>query len=177
MPNLYLAPNTLTQRMEGQTCSGAVLLDLSHLKDGDCAGLAAFNSDSGILTVKRQGKKLTLEMSEQTVSLTDREKAVENHTEKIIAQVPLKQTKIWLRIDGDFRAGDSKTSGGFGPGRDLATFYYSLDGEQWTKIGNDYKMTFDWRRFFMGSKFAIFCYATKKAGGYVDVDNFVYSKQ
>ena len=177
VPNLYLAPNTLTQRMEGPTCSGAVLLDLSHLKDGDCAGLAAFNSDSGILTVKRQGKKLTLEMSEQTISLTDREKAVENHTEKIIAQVPLKQTKIWLRIDGDFRAGDSKTSGGFSPGRDLATFYYSLDGEQWTKIGNDYKMTFDWRRFFMGSKFAIFCYATKKAGGYVDVDNFVYSKQ
>ena len=177
VPNLYLAPNTLTQRMEGPTCSGAVLLDLSHLKDGDCAGLAAFNSDSGILTVKRRGKKLTLEMSEQTISLTDREKAVENHTEKIIAQVPLKQTKIWLRIDGDFRAGDSKTSGGFGPGRDLATFYYTLDGKQLTKIGNDYKMKFDWRRFFMGSKFAIFCYATKKAGGYVDVDNFVYSKQ
>jgi arabinoxylan arabinofuranohydrolase len=28
----------------------------------------------------------------------------------------------------------------------------------------------------MGSKFAIFNYATKKAGGYVDVDFFRYSK-
>jgi hypothetical protein len=35
-------------------------------------------------------------------------------------------------------------------------------------------MVFDYRRFFMGSKFAIFNYATKKAGGYVDVDWFHY---
>ena len=61
-------------------------------------------------------------------------------------------------------------------GRDLATFYYSLDGEQWTKIGSDYKMSFDWRRFFMGSKFSIFCYATKKKGGYIDVAEFKYKK-
>ena len=26
----------------------------------------------------------------------------------------------------------------------------------------------------MGSKFGIFCYATKKAGGYVDIDEFCY---
>ena len=35
-------------------------------------------------------------------------------------------------------------------------------------------MSFDWRRFFMGSKFAIFNYATKKKGGYIDVDEFCY---
>ena len=46
---LYLAPNTLTQRMEGPQCSGAIEMDLSHMKDGDCAGLAAFNSDTGAL--------------------------------------------------------------------------------------------------------------------------------
>ena len=37
-------------------------------------------------------------------------------------------------------------------------------------------MRFEYRCFFMGSKFAIFCYATKKAGGYVDVDGFDYKK-
>ena len=56
VPTLYLAPNTLTQRMEGPTCSGAICLDLSKMKDGDRAGLAAFNSDSGVLTIKKQGK-------------------------------------------------------------------------------------------------------------------------
>ena len=42
VPNLYLAPNTLTQRMEGPMCSGSVKLDLSKMKDGDCAGFSAF---------------------------------------------------------------------------------------------------------------------------------------
>jgi len=169
--NLYLAPNTLTQRMEGPLCSGAIEMDLSKMKDGDRAGFAAFNSDTGALTIKKNGKKLVLEMSEQKVELTERDKVVTNVDEKVIESVELKQQKIWLRIDADFRP----TGGRFG-GTDTATFYYSLDGEQWTKIGSDYRMGFDWRRFFMGSKFGIFCYATKKAGGYVDIDHFKYNK-
>ena len=174
VPTLYLAPNTLTQRMEGPQCSGAVCIDLSKMKDGDCAGLAAFNSDSGVLTIKKQGKKLTLEMSEQTCSLTEREKAVEHYDEKVIERIELQQPTIWLRIDADFRP-QAEHKGGM-PGADLATFYYSLDGQQWTRIGSDYKMSFDWRRFFMGTKFGIFCYATKKKGGYVDVAQFDYHR-
>ena len=167
VPNLYLAPNTLTQRMEGPTCSGFVCLDLSKMKDGDRAGLTAFNGDSGVLTVKKNGKKLTLEMSEQKVSLTDREKAVTNVDEKVIETIPLSSKKLWLRLDGDFQPGH----------HDVANFFYSLDGEQWTQIGTkNYRMVFDYRRFFMGTKFGIFNYATKKAGGYVDVDFFRYSK-
>ena len=167
---LYLAPNTLTQRMEGPTCSGVIAMDCSKMKDGDCAGLAAFNSETGALIVKKNGKKLVLEMNEMTVELSDRDKEVTKFDEKCIEQVALNQQKVWLRIDADFRP----TERG---GRDAANFYYSLDGSQWTKIGTtDYRMRFDWRRFFMGTKFGIFCYATKKAGGYVDIDSFNYSK-
>ena len=174
VPNLYLAPNTLTQRMEGPTCSGYICMDLSKMKDGDCAGLTAFNGDSGVLTLKKNGKKLTLEMSEQKVSLTNQEKAVTKVEEKVVETVDLtkqvnaKQPKIWLRLDGDFRPGQRG-------GTDAANFFYSLDGDHWTQIGTkDYRMIFDYRRFFMGSKFGIFNYATKKAGGYVDVDYFKY---
>ena len=168
--SIYLAPNTLTQRMEGPTCSGAICMDLSKMRDGDCAGLAAFNGDSGLLTVKKTGKRLSLSMLEQSVRLTDREKAVTAVDEKEIESVPVNGQKIWLRIDSDFRPN------GRGGGRDMATFYYSFDGAQWNKIGSDYRMVFDYRRFFMGTKFGIFCYATKKKGGYVDIDEFKYNK-
>ena len=175
--NLYLAPNTLTQRMEGPTCSGSILIDYSKMKDGDCAGLAAFNSDTGSLTLKKRGKSVYLEMEELSVQLSDREKAVTKSDEKMISGVVLtavspKSTKVWLRIDADFRPGvDGRRMGG----ADKANFFYSLDGEQWTQIGTkDYRLSFDWRRFFMGTKFGIFCYATKKAGGYVDIDEFCY---
>lgn len=43
------------------------------------------------------------------------------------------------------------------------------------KIGTDFKMRFDYTRLFMGSKFAIFNYATKSLGGYIDVDYFDFS--
>ena len=170
VPNLYLAPNTLTQRMEGPTCSGYILMKVSKMKDGDCAGLAAFNGDSGVLTVKKQGKKLVLEMSEQSVSLTDREKAVTNVEEKVMETVALNPKLIWiyLKVTGDFQPGHN----------DAANFFYSLDGNDWTQIGTkNYRCVFDYRRFFMGSKFAIFNYATKKAGGYVDIDMFNYNKE
>lgn len=172
--NLYLAPNTLTQRMEGPTCSGSITLDVSKMKDGDCAGLAAFNSDTGALVIKKQGRKLTLEMCELSVQLSERDKEVTGVKEKTIERTVLNlqsSSRIHLRIDADFRP-----TGGHG--RDAANFYYSMDGEQWTQIGTaDYPLRFDWQRFFMGSKFGIFYYATKKKGGYVDIDAFHYKRQ
>ena len=161
--NLYLAPNTLTQRMEGPTCSGAVRLDLTKMKDGDCAGFAAFNDETCALMVRKQGRNTELQLTELSVKLSKREKAVEDVTERVIWSTPVNK-EIYLRIDGDFRPGS----------KDTATFYYSSDGSQWTQVGDGYQMRFDWQRFFMGSKFALFCYATKKAGGYVDVDYFNY---
>ena len=174
--NLYLAPNTLTQRMEGPTCSGTIAIDISKMKDGDCAGLAAFNSDTGALVIKKKGKNLILEMVEMSVTLTDLDKEVTNVEEKVIESIPLNaqlstlNAQLFLRIDADFRPVN-------GHGRDAANFYYSIDGSQWTQIGTkDYRLNFDWRRFFMGSKFGIFCYATKKKGGYVDIEAFNYSR-
>ena len=172
--NIYLAPNTITQRMQGPTCTASVLIDFSKMKDGDRAGFATFNNDTGALTLKRNGKTVILDMEESSVQLSNREKAVTKVDEKVIESVSLtklapKATKVWLRIDGDFRPGAR------GGGIDAANFYYSLDGEEWTKIGTtDYRMRFDWRRFFMGSKYAIFNFATKKAGGYIDVDEFKF---
>jgi beta-xylosidase len=74
---------------------------------------------------------------------------------------------VWLRLDGDIQPGH----------HDVANIFCSLDGENWTQLGtkND-RMIFDYRRFFTGTKFGIFNYATKKKGGYVDVDEFAYSK-
>jgi len=170
VPNLYLAPNTLTQRMEGPQCSGSIAMDISKMKDGDCAGLAAFNSDTGALVVKKRGRRWVLEMAEMNVELSERDKEVTRAEEKTIESIELKGGKVWLRIDADFRPENQN-------GRDAANFFYSMDGQQWTKIGTaDYRMRFDWQRFFMGTKFGIFCYATKKTGGYVDIDSFEYSK-
>lgn len=165
VPNLFLAPNTLTQRMEGPTCTATVKMDIRKMKDGDVAGFSAFNGDAGIVKVEKKGKKTFIVADEESVSLTDKEKAVTEVRTTERYRQPFEGDTVFLRIDADFN-----------PGKDLADIYYSTDGENWTKVLSQYKMVFDYRRFFMGSKFAIFNYATKKNGGYVDVDFFHYKR-
>lgn len=163
--NLYEAPNTISQRMPGPTCEGEVLLDISAMKPGDVAGLAAFNGDSGVLEVVREEDKTWLVALASSVELGEPGHRVTGVRDSEMARVDLGDAaQIWLKIKGDFN-----------PGRDIATFEWSLDGKVWNAIGNDFKMIFDYRRMFMGTRFAIFNYATQETGGYVDVDYFKLS--
>lgn len=159
--NLFLAPNTLTQRMTGPECEATTCIDLSALRDGDVCGMSALNGDAALLSIVQQGKKRTLQLSFESVELQDPGKKVTNVKKEIVESVPFKGDKVWLRIHGDFNLG-----------KDLATFAYSTDGKTFKSIGKPFKMIFDYRRFFMGTKFALYCYATKQVGGWADFDNF-----
>jgi len=166
--NLYAAMNTITQRMEGSKSTGTISLDLTNMKDGDVAGFSAFNGHSGTLSVKMDGTQKTLAMSTDTVHFDDNggNKAISRvGTQQRGTSVAINQNTLYLRIECDFTSR-----------QDLAKFYYSLDNKTWTQIGINYKMTFDYTRLFMGTKFAIFNYATKSLGGYVDVDYFDYTR-
>lgn len=161
--NLYAAPNTITQRMEGPQCSGVVSIDISNMKDGDVAGFSAFNGHSGILSIVKEGNTKYLVMSTNVVDLDDRSKAILGVEIEEKERVELDDGIVYLRIDADFNLH-----------KDIASFYYSLDNKEWKKIGAGFKMIFDYKKLFMGTKFAVFNYATKTEGGYVDVDFFEY---
>ena len=164
--NLFMAPNTLTNRMEGPTCEAVVKMDVSKMKEGDVAGFAAFQGDAALLSVVKEGNKTFVIGSKDDVAMTDKEHLVTDVKHQEVYRQLLKQKTVYLKISCDFR--DHK---------DLATFSYSLDGKTWTKAVSDFKMNFDYRRLFMGTRFAIYNYATKNAGGYVDVDSFEYKKK
>ena len=160
--NIFDARNTLTWRTWGPLCSDTIAIDARKMKDGDCAGISAFNGDAGVLTIRREGKKTYLVFTEESVHLSDHTKAITavdcRETERL--EIPSSRLKdIRLVMSGDFN-----------PGRDIATFFYSLDGgKTYRKIGTDYKMIFDYRRLFMGSRYAVFYYPTKEVGGEVTV--------
>ncbi|KDN54374.1 glycoside hydrolase family 43 protein [Flavobacterium seoulense] len=159
--NLYEAPNTITQRMEGPKCQGVIAMDISKMKEGDVAGFSVFNGHSALLSVVAEGNKKYLTMSTNIVDLDNKSKAILGVQAEEKARVELSKNLVYLRIDGDFNLN-----------KDLATFYYSLDNKNWVAIGTEFKMIFDYRKLFMGTKYAIFNYATKQKGGYVDVDWF-----
>ena len=164
--SLFMSPNTLTNRMEGPTCEGVIKMDISKMKDGDVAGFAAFQGDAALLSVVKDGKKTYVVGTKESVSLTNKEKAVTDVKREEVYRQPLKSKIIYLKIACDFRLH-----------KDLATLLYSIDGKTWTPAIKDFKMVYDYRRLFMGTRFAIYNYATKQRGGYVDVDSFEYHKK
>ena len=76
VPNIFLAPNTISTRTEGPTCEGIVKMDVSKMKDGDVAGLSAFQGDAALLSIVKEGKKLFVVGTKESVALTEKEKAV-----------------------------------------------------------------------------------------------------
>lgn len=163
--NLNVAPNTLTQRMSGPECTGAIAMDISKMKDGDICGFAAYNGDSGVLRIVKKGGKTVLQLTEEK-AVFKQPRNIDRVEVEVLEEVKLKGKMVYLKIHGDFN-----------PGRDMASFSYSTDGENWMSIGREVAMRFDYTRHFMGTKFAIFNYATKKLGGYVDVDWFHFEEE
>ena len=151
------ARNTLTQRAFGPVCEGEVLLDASGLKDGDYAGISAFQNRYGFVGVKKENG--------QTYIVMHRAMDKGDSNGKEIAHVTLSQPKAYLRVRMDFTDLTDK-----------ATFAYSLDGMNWTPIGDTLQMHYDWPDF-CGYRFALFHFATKEVGGFADFDWFHVGNQ
>jgi len=159
--SIFDARNTITWRTWGPTCSDTIVIDASKMLDGDFAGISAFNGDAGVLSIKKVGSKSILSFTSENVALRDDTKAITDVKVKEIESVAIPNSKlknIHLVMTGDFN-----------PGRDIANFYYSFDGKTYKQIGGDYKMIFDYRRLFMGTRYAAFYYPTKKVGGKVKI--------
>jgi beta-xylosidase len=143
------ARNTLTQRTFGPQCSGSVAIDVCNMKDGDVAGLSAFQRKYGFVAVKMAGGAKSIVMV-----------SAETGEAEEVKRVALDQKIAYLKVDCDFRNR-----------ADRAYFYFSLDRTNWRAIGRPLKMEYTLPHF-MGYRFALFNFATKAAGGSVDFDYF-----
>ena len=147
--SILFAKNMLTQRTVGPVCTGSSSLDISNMKDGDFAGLCLLQKNYGVVGVRINGNDRSIVMINATGG-----KPVE------AAQIPLDQKTVYFKAECDFT--DKK---------DVADFFYSLDGKSWKLIGTQLKMAYTLPHF-MGYRFGLFNYATKNAGGYADFDFF-----
>lgn len=143
--SFVLARNTLTQRTIGPVCSGTTLVGISGMKDGDFAGLALLQKKYGLVGVRRNGGRSSVVMV-----------SAESGRDIDVQSVPVTADKIYFKAECDFR---NK--------RDIAEFYYSLDGDTWTVIGQPLHMAYTIPHF-MGYRFGLFNYSTVTAGGYAD---------
>lgn len=145
--DLTRARNTLTQRTFGPESAATIALDTAGMKDGDIAGLCALQRFYGFVGVKVTGDSKSIVMT-----------SVDGDRPRELESVPLSRGAVQLKIRCDFR---NRT--------DEATFYYSLDGRRWTRIGDTLDMRYTLPHF-MGYRFGLFNFATRQPGGHADFD-------
>lgn len=159
------AQNTLTQRIiglnkEGTAASdytdiyGTVKLNVAGMEDGDVAGLCMFQDPYAYIGLKKENGKRYLvyhyALSEGNVVRDQKGEAIDSDI-------------VYLRAVVNF-------------GTNKATFYYSTDNVSYKRFGGQLDMGYR-LTVFVGNRFAIFNYATKNIGGYVDVDWFSTESQ
>ncbi|MFY1650789.1 family 43 glycosylhydrolase [Solwaraspora sp. WMMB762] len=163
------ARNTLSQRTFGPRQSAETRMDISAMRDGDVAGIAAYNRGFSYAAVKRvdgvntlgvvnRGQPFAVDLDQATLEtfLPGTTVALGDATE------------VHLKADLDFAAPT---------GQLWTTFYYSLDGLSWTPLGDRVgPQTLDGSlAHFMGHRVGLFTYATETTGGHVDFDHYLLS--
>jgi beta-xylosidase len=143
------ARNTLTQRTFGPNSAATTSIDVSGMKDGDWAGLAAFQKNYGFVGVKMIDGARSLVMVSADADQPEE-----------IASVPLSGNTVHLKVECEF-----------GSVPEVARFSYSLDGKSWTSIGRPSRLAYTVPHF-MGYRYGLFFYSTRTAGGRVDFDYY-----
>lgn len=155
---LTQARNMLTQRIFAYTnkaSKGTVRVDVSHLQEGDRAGICVFQDPYAFIAVEKKDGKCRL------VWRQDQLRTNEGFTPSETIKEDIEITDvIYLRATMNYS--DSKTK-----------FYYSLDNGRYRPLGSQTTLNFN-LSVFVGARFGLFCYATQENGerGYADFDWF-----
>ncbi|MDR6880892.1 glycoside hydrolase 43 family protein [Bacillus sp. 3255] len=153
--SVLLARNTLTQRTEGPGCIGMTVMDVTHMRPGDHAGMVALQNHFGTvgIQVDANGSRYVAMCINQGDGL-----------EETVERLPYDDNLIYLKIHFAFENS-----------MDTASFYYSANGEAWKQIGSPLKMKYTLDHF-MGYRMGLFNYASRHVGGHADFDFFRYTR-
>ena len=152
---LTQARNMLTQRIYAYTnkaSKGTVRIDVSHLQEGDRAGISVFQDPYAYIAVEKKDGKCRLVWRQDQLRTND------GFTPKETAKKLTIPDVVYLRATMNYN--DSKTK-----------FYYSLDNKTFTPLGDQTTLSFN-LTVFVGARFGLFCYATQEneERGYADFD-------
>ena len=160
--NVVHAVNTLTQRMMWPECAAEVTVDGSHMKNGDVAGLCAFQGCYGLIGItKEYGSFYLVVINRQLQDTSVNDLAADYMPGTLVEKVKLPEGTVRIRINANFE--------GF---QDEVEFFYQ-NKNRWKRIGGTHKLFFKMDHY-MGCRFGLFNYATREKGGRAVFKDFRY---
>ena len=151
--------NMLTQRIFGfndRASTGTIRLDVSHLTEGDQAGICVLQDPYAFIAVRMKDGQRQIVWRQDQLTTNDNfkpdEKAEAIDTDSI----------VYLRASVSYKTGK-------------ASFAYSLDNKTYTPLGRETALSFN-LTVFVGARFGLFCGNTLQPApetrGYADFDWF-----
>lgn len=160
--NITQTSNMLTQRMMGPKCSASVCVDGSNLKDGDFAGLAAFIAGYAWIGISKEIGRYFLVVYSKDPKYKSRRGETQDY-------LPSKEE---MRIPLDGNVAEFKIVGDYTDMKDTVELYYRRNN-RWIKA-YEQKMVFELETF-VGCRFGLFNFATRRVGGEVTFFDFAYN--
>ncbi len=147
--NFWQARNTLTQRAVGPLSSPIIKIDVTGLHSGDVAGLALLNKPYAWIGIVRDDQGLNITQYNDYTAKTTRAATTSK--------------ALWVKADCDFL-------------KETAQFSYSLDGKNFTFLGEPIELVFQLTTF-QGVRYSLFAYnSAAQQGGYADFDSITVNE-
>lgn len=154
-------PNVLTQRMRYPKCAATVTIDGTKMKDGDCAGLAAFQSAYGFIGLSKEEGQYYLVMETRELDDSSLQAMPKEATNGKSTRILWESGKVTLKVAADFHEMT-----------DLTRFYYQNEGT-FLQLGEAHPVAFKMDHF-SGCRFGLFIYNRKTIGGTASFQSFDY---
>lgn len=164
-PNVCHAVNTLTQRAVGEHCAAEVTLGGSELSDGDYAGICALQGTYGFLALtKENGNYYLVQMAKKKTEQPAWMGSVDTEPGEELVRIPVEESRVTLRMECDFSIG-----------KDTAEFFWRTE-EGLRSVGMPHQLYYQLDHF-VGCRFALFLFSTRKTGGVAEFTKFVYETE
>jgi xylan 1,4-beta-xylosidase len=158
---LYYARNTLCMKPPAPESTMTVELDGSGMKEGDQAGLGVIQSPCVSIGFVKTAEGLSLQVTSASVGGGGRRGGAGGAGPAVAKGPDNPPTHVWLRLHCNFDTNQCQYS-------------YSLDGKQFTDLGNVFAPSFSTSTTFQGCRPGLYMFNTSgQPGGYADFDNFV----
>jgi beta-xylosidase len=163
--NVVKAKNTLTQRTVGPKCDAIVTLNGEGLNDSDFAGICVLQSIYGFIGLtKEEGQYYIVMLGREKSDIIPGQWKKYNDVEPGIE---------FERIEIGTSTVEIKVACFFGEEIDTAEFYFKKH-DKWIKLGKTLHLKYTLEQF-MGCRFGLAYFSTKREGGYADFSNFLYN--
>ena len=162
--NPVQAANTLTQRTFTEHCAGTIEIDASEINEGDIAGLCALEGEYGFIGITKKDGKFKLIAAEHKIDYLPWAMGVfDDKVPDIIAEKEISSPKLELKATFNLEHNKENVQFAFADNlNDIADF---------EDFGAPVKLRYTLDQF-VGVRFALFCYSTKKTGGKVTFKDF-----